>query len=158
MFKIMGRVSIVLLAVGLIIGVTYAISQNGSFSLPSGGGSQFGEHNSTGLIPQDGSPDSSTDGQAQSDLSGAGGRHGATLQDGSDDGLTAGETDGVFRGAGSVDGGRGEHERGSAFGWSEVLKSLGIIALVTAAVIVLQKAYEWLRRLRKPAAPARSGV
>jgi flagellar biosynthesis protein FliQ len=44
MLKIMARVLIVLLAVGLIVGVTYAISQNESFSLPGGGGGQFGEH------------------------------------------------------------------------------------------------------------------
>jgi hypothetical protein len=52
---------------------------------------------------------------------------------------------------------RGEREGGSAFGWMEVLKGLGVIALVTAGVILVQKIYEG-SRTRKRSAMARPGV
>lgn len=42
----------------------------------------------------------------------------------------------------------GEHDDGSVFGWIEVVKSLVVIMLVTAGVVIVQKAYERQRRSR----------
>ena len=51
----------------------------------------------------------------------------------------------------------GEREGGSAFGWMEVLKDLGVIGLVTAGVILVQKTYERIRS-RKRSALGQPGV
>lgn len=59
--------------------------------------------------------------------------------------------------AGQAGGGfRGEREGGSAFGWTEVLKGLGVIAVVTAVVILVQRIYE-RSRARKKTASVQSG-
>lgn len=52
---------------------------------------------------------------------------------------------------------RGEREGGSAFGWTEVIKDLGVIGLVTAGVILIQKTYERVHS-RKRSALVQPGV
>ena len=58
-------------------------------------------------------------------------------------------SDGEFRG--------GEYEGGSVFGLAEVIKSLGVIAFVTAGVVLVQKMYARLCKPKKPAAGAQPG-
>ncbi len=116
MVKILGRILIILLATGLVIGATYAISLNTSLSTPGGPGG-------SGLS------------QAMPERS-----QGSPAQ---------------LPGGGELRGGRGgEGEGGSAFGWMEVLKSLGRIGGVAAVVILIQKAYQGVRRIRKGRAAA----
>lgn len=133
MVKILVRVMIVLLAAGLVIGATYAISLNVSWALP-GGGEGLSNRGRLGFgnLPQDGS--GALQAPAQGERTGKGGEPGAIPSDGAS---------------------HGRHgEGGSAFGWTEVLKSLGTIGLVTALVVIVQKVYGWLRRPRKAATPA----
>lgn len=151
MVKILARVLIVLLAAGLVIGATYAISLNASSALPGGvDGISDGERPDFGNLPTDDS--GALQAPAQGERTGRGGEPGAIPPGGSSADSTGALPDGGFRG------GNGEREGGSAFGWGEVLKSLGIIALVTAVVVIVQKVYAWLRRPRKPVTPAPSGV
>jgi len=125
MFKVLGKVLIILLAAGLVVGATYAISRNVSLTQLAGrGDGDFSAGFERGAAPQNG-----TGGQfARGPL-----------------GRQAG---GDFR---------GEREGSSAFGWTEVLKGLGVIALVTAGVILVQKIYE-RSRARKKTALAQPGV
>lgn len=138
MLKILARVLIVLLAAGLVIGVTYAISLNVSLAMPGGReGFSDGARPDFGNQPQDGS--GALQAPAQGERTGKGGEPGVLPDDASR-------------------GGPGEREGGSTFGWTEVLKSLGIIGLVTALVVIVQKVYGWLRRPRKPVTSAQSGA
>ena len=131
MLKVLGRLLILLLAATLVAGVTYAVVQNVQFSLPGGrGGDGFG-----GQIAPGGR---NANGSTAPDLAERprGGR-GQML------------SDGEFRG--------GELEGGSVFGWVEVIKSLGVIAFVTAGVVLVQKKYARPRKPKKPAAGAQPG-
>ncbi|GAP15856.1 hypothetical protein LARV_03649 [Longilinea arvoryzae] len=124
MLKILGRVLLILLATGLVIGATYAVSLNSQLSTADGPGmGGFGERAglSDGSSAPQAGPERSPDSQ------------------------------GLLPGGGEFRGGR---EGGSAFGWMEVLKSLGVIIVVTGGVILIQKAHELVRRSRKLRAEA----
>jgi hypothetical protein len=128
MLKVLGRIAIILLATALVVGLTYVIAQNVNISLPGGRG---GDEFGERPAPGNFNPDSAASG---------------TLPD-------------RPQGGGEFRGGRGgEREGGSAFGWMEVLKSLGVIALVTAGVVVVQNVFERVRRLRKLHATSQPGI
>jgi hypothetical protein len=44
-----------------------------------------------------------------------------------------------------------ERDGGSSFGGLELLKNLGIIAIISAVIIFVEKAWSWIRRFRKSA-------
>ncbi len=132
MAKFIGRLLILLLATALVVGVTYAISLNSTLSLA-------GEFAGRGEPIANGSAGGSLTGRPQ------GGR--GQLPAGGD--LGSARLQGEFG---------GDREGGSAFGWAQVLKSLGVIAVATAGVVMLQKPYERLRRPRKLATNAQSGA
>lgn len=131
MLKVLGRLLILLLAATLVAGVTYAVVQNVQFSLPGGrGGDDFGGQ----IVPGGGNANGSS---APDPVERPRGGRGQML------------SDGEFRG--------GELEGGSVFGWAEVIKSLGVIAFVTAGVVLVQKTYARLCKPKKPAAGAQPG-
>jgi hypothetical protein len=49
----------------------------------------------------------------------------------------------------AFEGGPHEREGNSAFGALELLKNLGIIAIITTVVVLLEKATGWIKRFRK---------
>lgn len=142
MKHILSGILIIFLATGLVAGVTYLISQSMSFPAAGGPGEGGGfggrgggaDFNADGATlqspPQDG---------AQGDT-GSGGTRPGGAPGTSDSSLTQGD----FKG-----GRGGKLEGGSAAGWVQVLKNLGIIALVTAGVVAVQKVSEAIRRPRK---------
>jgi len=134
MLKVLGRILIILLAAALVAGATYAIVQNVEISLLGG----RGEGGKDGQFAQGWmTVDDST---AQNLLDPPQGGRGQMLQGGE------------FRGK------RGEgHNAGSVFGWIQVLKSLGMIALVTVAVVIVQKLNGRVRQSKILAVSAQPG-
>lgn len=125
MMKILSRVLLILLATGLVIGATYAISLNSTLATaggPGGGGLAAGSGLSEGGARVQNLPERPQGSQAQ---------------------IPGGEF-------------HGEREGAAAFGWAQVLKSLGVIGGVTGAVILIQKGIEFLRRTKKRMAKAPS--
>lgn len=141
MKQLLSGILIILLATGLVAGVTYLISQSVSFSIPGGPGEGGG-------FGGRGGSDLSADGTAlQSPPQGA---QGETGSEGTQPGGGAPGTSNASLPQGDFKGGRGaELEGGSAAGWLQVLKNLGIIALVTAGVVAVQKVSGAVRRPRK---------
>jgi hypothetical protein len=60
--------------------------------------------------------------------------------------FTSGEQTGVRP---AYQGGHHEREGNSVFGAMELLKNLGIISIITAVVVLLEKATGWIKRFRK---------
>ncbi|TLN28083.1 hypothetical protein FDZ74_00865 [bacterium] len=132
MAKLIGRLLILLLATALVAAATYAISLNSTLS-PGGEFTGRGEAIANGTSG-DALPEQPQGGRGQ---------------------LPAGGDLGSARPRGEFG---GDREGGSAFGWAQVLKSLGVIAVATAGVVMLQKLYERLRRSVKLTANTQSGA
>lgn len=129
--RILYRVAIILLAIGLVCGGIYLISKTTSAA--------------------DSIPTLGTDGQARlmpgADGSAPGNRPAGDMPQPP---TTADGSTQTFEGRGR-DGGRGELGH-SGMGWTEVLKNLGVLLLVTAGVMGVDKIISMVKMRAKPQA------